>query len=397
MRRRIGLCLIVLAAVGCEPEDPSSQQVTLEVREVARFGGVEGAGDLDWVAGLAVSDDAVFVLDSRAARVVVFSPDGAYLRDIGRRGGGPGEFQRPEAIGRIGDTLWVADPPGGRLELLTESGQTHESIRWIVPADTLGTPAAPFMPMMDGSILAVPQSMPVSSIARGAIVHRNYYRTTPDGAEASQLYRERLVPTDFVTAEIPNGMMVGLHPHRQSPLVDPLPDGSGLAVVERSVATDEETAVFRFLIVRTDGTHAVDIEVPYEPTPADGWRERHIESIEADMLASSGTIDRTFIERVQEAISDLSYYPPVTQLVAGHGGVVWLRREDSPGDSVRWEKYDVTGDRLGSAVLPSGARMIAASADEVWAVIPDEYDVPVIYRWQIVQPGTPQRGGTAVR
>lgn len=386
-RRPLALCFVVMLGLGCEPENPASQQVTLEVRELARFGGVEGTGDLDWVAGVAVSDDEVFVLDSRAARVVVFSLGGEFLRDIGRRGGGPGEFQRPEAIGHSGDVLWVADPSGGRLELLTEAGQSYESIRWLVPADSLGTPAAPYMPMEDGSILAVPRSMPVSSIARGAIVHRNYYRATPDGDEASELYREKLIPTDFVTAEIPNGMMVGLHPHRQSPLVAPFPDGSGFAVVERAVAADQDVATFRFLIVTPDGTHVVDSQIPYQPIPAEGWRERHISGLEEDMLASSGTIDRTFIERVQEAISDLSYYPPVTQLVAGHGGVVWLRREDVPGDSVRWECYDMGGELVGSTLLPSTARMIAASRDDVWTVIPDEYDVPVIYRWQVVQPG----------
>ena len=48
------------------------------------------------IDGLDVDDNGhIYVLDSRAAQVKVFSPDGEYLRSIGGRGQGPGEMQMP--------------------------------------------------------------------------------------------------------------------------------------------------------------------------------------------------------------------------------------------------------------------------------------------------------------
>jgi len=37
----------------------------------------------------------VYVLDRKAGQIKVFDPQGNFLRAIGRRGQGPGEFQEP--------------------------------------------------------------------------------------------------------------------------------------------------------------------------------------------------------------------------------------------------------------------------------------------------------------
>jgi len=46
---------------------------------------------------------------TRDPAVIRFGRDGRYERTIGRKGGGPGEFQFPIAIGSQADTLWVRD------------------------------------------------------------------------------------------------------------------------------------------------------------------------------------------------------------------------------------------------------------------------------------------------
>lgn len=46
---------------------------------------------------------------TRDPAVIRFGRDGKYERTVGRKGGGPGEFQFPIAIGSQADTLWVRD------------------------------------------------------------------------------------------------------------------------------------------------------------------------------------------------------------------------------------------------------------------------------------------------
>ncbi|HEX6693790.1 MAG TPA: 6-bladed beta-propeller [Longimicrobiales bacterium] len=71
----------------------------------------------------------IYVLDSYAYRVRVYDRNGTFIRDIGRRGEGPGEFSRlrgpqPFAHGNgvavVGDTLWVID--GQSLEAFALNG-----------------------------------------------------------------------------------------------------------------------------------------------------------------------------------------------------------------------------------------------------------------------------------
>lgn len=59
---------------------------------------------------VAVRGDAeIFVLDGVEPPVERFGPDGAYRGSLGRRGGGPGEFQFPTSLMLEGDTLSVRD------------------------------------------------------------------------------------------------------------------------------------------------------------------------------------------------------------------------------------------------------------------------------------------------
>ena len=61
-----------------------------------------------------------FVLDRRGAQVHRIDESGALLGSFGRRGEGPGEFRRPEAIASRGDSVIVLD--GGELHLFDLGG-----------------------------------------------------------------------------------------------------------------------------------------------------------------------------------------------------------------------------------------------------------------------------------
>jgi hypothetical protein len=65
----------------------------------------------------------VYVLDNQLSEIVMFSPDGEYLRTLGREGEGPGEFRRPNGLVILPDgAVAAANMIRARFERLTSAG-----------------------------------------------------------------------------------------------------------------------------------------------------------------------------------------------------------------------------------------------------------------------------------
>ncbi|MGD8727004.1 MAG: 6-bladed beta-propeller [Gemmatimonadales bacterium] len=74
---------------------------------------------------LAVSEDGrIYVLDRQVMQVRVYGPDGTHLFDIGREGGGPGEFEGPDGMTMLPDgRLLVRDPGNARVAEFAPDGE----------------------------------------------------------------------------------------------------------------------------------------------------------------------------------------------------------------------------------------------------------------------------------
>jgi hypothetical protein len=79
---------------------------------------------------IAVGDDGViYMLDRQVPVIRSYGPDGMYLRDIGREGGGPGEYKNPGSMATLADgRLLVRDPGNGRLSLFGPEGEYLEQL-----------------------------------------------------------------------------------------------------------------------------------------------------------------------------------------------------------------------------------------------------------------------------
>lgn len=99
----------------------ASQPATL-VEEV-RFQGEDGTpSELGEPRDLAVDGlGRIYVVDGKPAAIKVFSPDGQFIRTIGRDGEGPGEF-RVGFIAIKGEHLVLQDPRVSRLSVFDTSG-----------------------------------------------------------------------------------------------------------------------------------------------------------------------------------------------------------------------------------------------------------------------------------
>jgi hypothetical protein len=101
---------------------------TLAVRlvEDLRIGVVDGPEEYQFHQIRGITVDAlgrIFVSNGGSRSVRVYDREGRWVRDIGRRGSGPGEFERisPPAVWR--DSLGVYDPGSRRFALFDTAGQ----------------------------------------------------------------------------------------------------------------------------------------------------------------------------------------------------------------------------------------------------------------------------------
>ncbi len=72
----------------------------------------------------------IYVVDAGSCRVLVFDPGGKFVRAIGRKGQGPGEFATPTGLCLTGDGgIAVADRDNGRIQLVGPNGSLVRSVK----------------------------------------------------------------------------------------------------------------------------------------------------------------------------------------------------------------------------------------------------------------------------
>ncbi len=109
------------------PSDPMEPVIESTPEELWRIGGdTDDEDEFFGVISQVLTDDAgnVYLLDSQLNQIKVFSPDGEYLRAIGREGEGPGEFRAPTSMFFTRDgNLGVLQLAPGKVVLLTPDGE----------------------------------------------------------------------------------------------------------------------------------------------------------------------------------------------------------------------------------------------------------------------------------
>jgi len=95
-----------------------------------RIGSLEGADEyvLGDPVALAVGNGAVYVLDAQVPVVRAYDAGtGEYLQDIGREGGGPGEYGSPDGVAVLPDgRILVRDPRTVHINVYAEDGEFME-------------------------------------------------------------------------------------------------------------------------------------------------------------------------------------------------------------------------------------------------------------------------------
>lgn len=123
------------------PAEVASGVETIELEELWRVGGYDDEDVLFGVITDIITDSEgnFYMLDSQLSEVQVFSPDGEYLRTIGREGEGPGEFRLAfNLVGLPSGNIGVLQAFPSRVIGLTPNGDPTDGFELPTRDDDVG-------------------------------------------------------------------------------------------------------------------------------------------------------------------------------------------------------------------------------------------------------------------
>ncbi len=124
--RTIPVLVGVILFAGCEPRQRPVPAGALSIADTLLQPSNPQSGGL---TDLAVDGEGlVYVTDAAQATVLVVDSSGAIVRQIGRRGNGPGELQQPRNVFASGDTVRVADAAGDQVHVFAREGRYVRSV-----------------------------------------------------------------------------------------------------------------------------------------------------------------------------------------------------------------------------------------------------------------------------
>lgn len=374
------------------------QALGAEARTVYTVGALDGAewetfSRLDQVAFDGRGN--LYVLDPENFRIVVVTPDGTLLREIGHQGGGPGEFQSPISLAVHPDGRVAVFDLGHRGLIYFDENGDFVGQR---PVEMGHLPGRDMQFLPDGSLIASGQGLVTVSAGGGPTVPTTRpIRRYPWGESGSisVLHEAWLPPRGGSTTESGAGpiRMVGMpQPKAFEPgfAMGVLPDG-------RIAYADSVTYAVK-LLTPGEGAETV-LRRPLEPrevTRRDREREKDRRlselregegpQVRMRVQGSGGTVDvprdaiRKMLEERVESLEFSEEFPVIADLAVDREGRIWVQRtagdyqEEGPIDLLSPE-----GEYLGT-IAPEGPRIPDAfGPDGLMAYLETgEFDVPMV-------------------
>ena len=337
-------------------------------------------------------DGTIFLLDRQVLVVRAYGPDGTHLRDIGREGGGPGEFRNPDGMTMLPDgRLLVRDPGNARITVFDSAGDYLE--QWSLSggfntsrrfyADSAGNSYAMVLLERDAAVTEWTYGLA---------------RYGPDGSirDTVRAPKWEFEPARVVASQEGNTSVSSVPFTPQASWTF-----SPLGYMVGGLSTDYRVDLFRadapLLRIERDWT-----PVPVLPEEADERIRRRTAQFQRDFGSWRWN---------GPSIPDTK--PPFRDIIVSEDGSIWVltsqrgeammteaeARDEEARTRVpplRFEEplaFDVfapDGSFLGPVRVPGSFSAFpepVVRGDTVWAVTRDELDVASIVRFRIVHPG----------
>lgn len=336
--------------------------------------------------------DNLYVLDRGNARVLVFDRGGRFVRQLGKKGGGPGELEVPVSLAVLADgSVAVLDVAHQNFSVFGADGAFRRTVPW---QPEWGFPGRDLAADPRGGVLAVirpgltPQAARTGSVRRSQVISRV---NLAGGGAATRLFE---IPDPTVTQTSSSGpgqvnfRVMG--PPEFSPLTlwGPLPNG-GVALTH--------TQLYTVKVLDANGHVVRWLQRPVRvrrPTERD--RERARQQLRERMQSGRGMIVVTrggpgggggpppgiSREQVEQRVRELRFADTVRTIqgmVVTPSGRLWIERtpanvgDPGPIDLVTADgRYlgTLNGTRLPAAISATGrAAYLERDADDVERVI----------------------------
>jgi hypothetical protein len=357
---------LIIALAAFTPVIGQGQQYRM-TREV-RYGAVEGPNALTRVGQIIPLRDGVVITQPTEHLLRFFSLDGRFRTTIGRRGGGPGEFQHISYAGSRGDSVWVSDAQSYRVTFFGRDGSVVREFSWppgrFAPARVLADGTLTGDIIVRQGVGAAPEKS-----ARWPVL-----RFSTQGAVIDTMYF-----VDNRTKQITAGSLQLQNPLSDIPIGQISPDGTVAVTVERRAPQNVKEAAFTITWINTvTGDTLRQRTFGYTPLPV---TSAMIENMLAP-LRSSGAPD-TYLKTLRSQLQTSTFIPPVTAIVVGEDNALWLMGERTQAAAVRWWHIKPDGSPGGTIELPMGSRVMAANGSLIWVLERDDLDVEYVTRYRI--------------
>lgn len=328
------------------------------------------------------AQDNLYVLDSRNQRIVVFDRDGRFVRVLGGRGGGPGEFQFPMALALSPRGIIVVD--AGHRAYITLSPEGEEVSRTPLPQGQLMPVVMMRAHPREGVVIAAPQSMDMQKLAEQAqaggtirmdMGSRIFIETNPLTASATptRLFEHVAIEPDADEMEMnvgPMRMVMPVPPTFAPGLHwDVLPDG-GIAVANR--------AEYSVAIVSPSGSTVRTITRPLAPRAVTAADQEHARTSQSKAMeegmrgnplpAGAGAMMQDVMKQRIENMRFAPVMPVLSGLRVDARGHLWLLRT-SPNVEAKHGPIDIVaadGRYVGTVAIESLPAAFSRSGRAAW-------------------------------
>ncbi len=319
----------------------------------------------------------VYVLDSQASEVTIWTPDGELIKRLGRAGGGPGEFQMPSRLAFVPQGFYVKDMR--RTTTFTLDGELVGTDAYPQGVEFHGFRVQIWDIFNDGSFAA----MPLPAFLAGS--------STSDPTEELPMLRivadEGAWRADELARLSLQNWQASIEVEereRPIPLRQPwvAPDNfevdhlNGSVVVKRALTTSPGLLEFIEISVAGDTLWARRIQLPPIPL-TQGQIEAEVEEEAAMVAGLIGVANASPMlkSRIRAAWHIPEYWPVAREIRLMSNGEIWF---ESPGSQTPvW--YAVAKGAPDGPIkritVPESFQPLDVTTTHIWGVRRDELDV----------------------
>jgi hypothetical protein len=359
--------VVVLLVAGMALPNSAASQARWRLEEIVRIGGEdEGLASFNQLIDVALgADGKIWVLDRQVQSLRLFEADGTPIKEVARRGAGPGEITRGNGLRAGPDgTMWVRDQANQRVAVFNADGSFKQNVMMF---------SSGYGWRWDGAIMDDGRVLETIGVPRGddyvRVLRRMLNADAPaDTAQVADRCGELPPPQSSIQTR---------HGFVQRPFAARI-----LMLIARDgsfwCAHTDEYAPRRFAFGGATAESRIRLAVPRVPVPA-AERDSVIAEVERFIVQTGGAVEPW----------DKSTAPRDVGAIYGFNeddrGRLWVvrKRPDRKSEFDVWERNGRRVATMDAPTLGENFPLLHISNGRLVAVTHDEDDLPVVIVYRI--------------